>query len=142
MLQRELSRVGLCTLAGALLGPCFAWGSGPGPILLSIPTGALYAIGLVYANQLVLRMIQWVLKNWFSFQMTSIIFKSLSGTIACCLLLILGLSFSLSVGWVIGLGKAVQSLIQAAQTDQSFSSGFSQEFPGGEDPFDPDHWDF
>lgn len=143
MLQREWSRIGLCALVGALLGGLTAR-----PLLPAALAGALYVIGLVYAGQMVLRMILWVLRTWFSYQMTSLIFKSLVGTLACSLLLSLGLSFALSVGWLAGLVRAVLALVRAAREDralsQSYPDALSDDFSGfshGFESFDSDHWD-
>lgn len=115
MLKREVIRILALMLLGIVLGT-----------LLGVPLGVerllivpLYVVGIFYAGRTFLGMLGRLLSTYGRYQMTSLMFRSLSAALLCLVLLVLGLALVCTVGWFIGLIRCVAALVSAAQLDRS-----------------------
>lgn len=120
LVKKELTKVGLCSLIGLIVGLVLALQSDDWSSLLMMP---LYITGIVYAFQYVAKALTAIFA-WFA-NLIGISIASFN----CCgfgfgLLILAGLvSVVLSFVWIVGLILALRSLFSAFQQDRELGGG-------------------
>lgn len=116
MLKRELIRIFVAAIVGLFIG--FLVLVEEDSVAATILLFPFYAIGIFYAGKTLIKMLGAVLKCYFQYQILSFFHRPVVGSILCILLLGLGISFVVSVGWIVGIGKCIYSIVTAIRTDR------------------------
>lgn len=115
MLQRELTRIGGCAIAGELAGIA-GWlaGSGGISLLIMVP---LYMIGLFYGGSWLLHSFIEYLKTVFQ---ATVFIHNFWGVAVVLLAIVIGIPTLIVIGWLAGLARAVLALHEAWEADQFY----------------------
>lgn len=119
MLKREVIKIAAILGAGLIVTLIFM--TRKEDMSLAFLVFPVYILGLVYSGSMLLRMLGGMFKEYFHYQVISLFFRPLMGSIICSLLLAAGLFFIFTFGWLIGIGKCIYSLINAVKVDRELS---------------------
>lgn len=132
LLRKEFMKIGVCAVAGLIIGLIMALGDYGWGMLLMAP---LYVIGIVYAFQYVVRSLTAIFR-WFAGLMgISVGSFNCCGIICGILILAALISVVLGVVWIIGLFLALRSLFVAYQQEGIVRNGSHPALPEKKDPF-------
>lgn len=114
MLKRELIRIGAAGALGAILGVIMSISYG-NAVWMLMP---VYVVGTFYAGRLIFQGLKGSFKNYISGQMLCLWSHPILGTIISILFLGLSVAVVLMIGWLVGIGKCIYSVLKAVQEDR------------------------